>query len=153
MRLQQPAKWLDSKEDPKTVAVKRIRASCGQPPLRECLPLFGKEVKIDGLGDRFKEGIPNVCPDLVARVLSDFSLDSRCLPGFFPVCFPAKKKATIEDPKTVKHFTRHRLLPLKCVTWGWSASPFFSSLLPLFSTPPFSSLFLLFSVLFIRACF
>ena len=44
----------------------------GTPPLCECLPLpFGKEVILNlmVLESHFYKGIPNVCPDLFARLL------------------------------------------------------------------------------------
>ena len=42
---QQPRNQLDTKADLKTIALKRIWASCGHPPLCDCLPaLFFKEV-------------------------------------------------------------------------------------------------------------
>ena len=43
-----PRNQLDTKEDPKTAALKRIWASCGHPPLCDCLPaLFCKEVSLE----------------------------------------------------------------------------------------------------------
>ena len=56
---------------PKTVTLKRISASCGQPLCATVCPyFFCKEVILNLIvWEPVKKGIPNVCPELFARLL------------------------------------------------------------------------------------
>ena len=98
-----PQNRLDTTGNLKTVTLRRIRASCGQPPLCDYLTaLICKESILNLMvWDHFKKRCPNVCPDLFARLcLPDLSAKC-CFAQIVSGIFPANNIATIEDPTTV----------------------------------------------------
>ena len=118
-------KQADTREDPKTVTLKRTRTSCGQPPLCNWLPVLFSCLECHGLGT------PNVCPDLFAQFVATL-FGQLLFARIFVRHFSGKKMTppqqsqdpelgkqlvTMEDPIPTGGLT---LDMFRVVTWLWA---------------------------------